>query len=137
LKKRLVEIAQGTASVFRAEAKVDFGSGCPTMVNDKQLSEDILDYMKELQGPKKAFSVGKLNSISGGKAASGSAGSEDFAYVSQEVPSVMMALAAGQPEKGYLYPQHHPMVKFDEAALAEGAAAYAYGAIRWLEMQSH
>ena len=45
----------------------------------------------------------------------------------------MLALAAGQPEKGYIYPQHHPMVKFDEAALADGSAVYAYTAMRWLE----
>ena len=45
----------------------------------------------------------------------------------------MLALAAGQPEKGYKYPQHHPMVKFDEEALIDGSAVYAYTAMRWLE----
>ena len=45
----------------------------------------------------------------------------------------MIALAAGEPAKGYKYPQHHPMVKFDEAALASGSAVYAYAATRWLE----
>ena len=70
--------------------------------------------------------------MSGG-GASKSAGSEDFAYVSHKVPSIMLALAAGQPEKGYIYPQHHPKVKFDENALPIGAAVYAYNAIRWLK----
>ena len=45
----------------------------------------------------------------------------------------MLALAAGQPEKGYKYPGHHPMVKFDEDALVPGSAVYAYTAIKWLE----
>ena len=63
----------------------------------------------------------------------GSGRYEDFAYVSQEVPSIMLALAAGQPEKGYGYPQHHPMVRFDEDALVNGSAVYAYTAMRWLE----
>ena len=71
--------------------------------------------------------------MSGDSKSSKSAGSEDFAYVSQEVPSIMLALAAGQPDKGYCYPQHHPMVKFDESALAGGSAVYAYTAMRWLE----
>jgi hippurate hydrolase len=71
--------------------------------------------------------------MSTGGQASGAAGSEDFAYVSQEVPSIMLALAAGQPEKGYRYPQHHPKVKFDENVLAGGSAVYAYTAMRWLE----
>ena len=45
----------------------------------------------------------------------------------------MLALASGQPEKGYCYPQHHPMVKFDESSLPGGSAVYAYTAMRWLE----
>ena len=113
-----------------------YTSGCPTLINDKELSACVSGYVKELLGPDKAFSVGELNAMSASSDASGSsksAGSEDFAYVSQEVPSIMLALAAGQPEKGYVYPQHHPMVKFDEDALAGGSAVYAYTAMRWLE----
>jgi hippurate hydrolase len=71
--------------------------------------------------------------MSSGTKSSKTEGSEDFAYVSQQVPSIMLALAAGQPEKGYQYPQHHPMVKFDEEVLSGGSAVYAYTAMRWLE----
>ena len=80
-----------------------------------------------------AFTVNQLNTGSEGGGAAKSAGSEDFAYISQKVPSVMLALAAGQPEKGYSYPQHHPMVKFDNDALDIGSSVYAYTALRWLE----
>lgn len=136
IKKRMTEIAEGLAKSFRAEATVTFGSGCPTLVNDKELSSCVETYVKELLGNQKAFSVAELNAMSGDQQSSKSAGSEDFAYVSQEVPSIMLALAAGQPEKGYRYPQHHPMVKFDEEALAGGSAVYAYTAMRWLEEHS-
>lgn len=77
--------------------------------------------------------MAQLRADSEGGDISRSAGSEDFAYVSREVPSVMLALAAGQPKKGYRYPQHHPMVKFDPAALPFGSAVYAYTAMRWLK----
>lgn len=133
IKERMVEISEGIAKSFRAEAEVTFGSGCPTLVNDKDLSVCAEKYVKELLGQRKAFSVAQLNAMSGDSKSSKSAGSEDFAYVSQEVPSIMLALAAGQPDKGYCYPQHHPMVKFDESALAGGSAVYAYTALRWLE----
>ena len=133
LKKRMAEIAGGIAQAFRAEADVAFGSGCPTLVNDRDLSACCETYVKELLGKGKAFSVAELNAMSGGGSSSKSAGSEDFAYVSQDVPSIMLALASGQPEKGYGYPQHHPMVKFDESVLAGGSAVYAYTALRWLE----
>ncbi|MDO5383084.1 MAG: M20 family metallopeptidase [Eubacteriales bacterium] len=132
IKTRMEEIATGVARSFRAEAEITYGSGCPTLINDKDVSLCAEKYVKELLGQGRAFSVAELNAMSGGKS-SKSAGSEDFAYVSQEVPSIMLALAAGQPEKGYSYPQHHPKVKFDESVLSGGSAVYAYTAMRWLE----
>ena len=132
IKKRMTELSKGIAEAYRAKAEVSFGSGCPTLINDKDLSQCAGKYVKELLGDSKAFTVAELNAMGGGDSSSKSAGSEDFAYVSQKVPSIMLALAAGQPEKGYKYPQHHPMVKFDEDALAGGSAVYAYTAMRWL-----
>ncbi|MDO4483463.1 MAG: M20 family metallopeptidase [Clostridia bacterium] len=131
IKQRMVDIAEGIAAAYRAKAEVRFTTGCPTLDNNAALSADADRYMKELLGPRMAFSVAQLQQ--GGGGASKSAGSEDFAYISQQVPAVMLALAAGHPEEGYTYPQHHPMVKFDNEALPYGAAVYAYGAMRWLE----
>lgn len=131
IKKRLIDISENTAQVFRTKAKVTFTSGCPTLINDKDLSVSVSGYMKDLLGDKKAFSVAELNERGGGSA-SKTSGSEDFAYVSHQVPSLMLALAGGKPEDGYCYPQHHPMVKFDEKSLAVGSAVYAYSALRWL-----
>lgn len=133
LKSRLVEMSQGIAASFRANAEVTFGSGCPTLVNDGDLSACVVKYLKELLGPANAFTAGQLAAMAGPKKAPKTAGSEDFAYVSQEVPSIMLALAAGHPEKGYCYPQHHPKVKFDEDALPVGTAVYAYTAMEWLK----
>jgi hippurate hydrolase len=133
MKERMTQIAEGVAKTFRTEAAVTFGSGCPTLVNDAELSACAEKYVKELLGSQLTFTVAQLTAASGSQKSSKSAGSEDFAYVSQEVPSIMLALAAGQPEKGYRYPQHHPMVKFDEDVLSGGSAVYAYTAMRWLE----
>lgn len=136
LKTRMTEIAQGCAATFRASAEVTFGSGCPTLVNDSELSACTVSYLQELFGSSKVFTAGQISDMSGTKKAPKTAGSEDFAYVSQKVPSIMLALAAGQPENGYCYPQHHPKAKFDEAALTIGSSIYAYTAMRWLEEHS-
>ena len=133
LKTRMTEISQGIASSFRASAEVSFGSGCPTLVNDPDLSACTTKYVQELLGPSKAFNAGQLSAMSGQPK---TAGSEDFAYVSLEVPSIMLALAAGNPNQGFCYPQHHPKVKFDEAALSVGSAIYTYTAMRWLKEHS-
>ena len=128
LKERMTAIAQNVAEAFRASAEVSFGSGCPTLVNDKDLSGTVTGYLKNLLGADRAFTTAEL---SGGKPARGG-GSEDFAYVSHEVPSLMLALAAGEPSKGYVYPQHHPKVKFDESVLSTGAAVFVDCALQYL-----
>lgn len=128
LKERMTAIAQSIAEAFRASAEVSFGSGCPTLVNDKDLSEKVTGYLKDLLGANRAFTTAEL---SGGKPARGG-GSEDFAYVSHEVPSLMLALAADEPSKGYVYPQHHPKVKFDESVLSTGAAVFVDCALQYL-----
>lgn len=128
LKERITAIAKNVAEAFRASADVSFGSGCPTLVNDKGLSETVTGYLKDLLGANRAFTTAEL---SGGKPARGG-GSEDFAYVSHEVPSLMLALAAGEPSKGYVYPQHHPKVKFDESVLSTGAAVFVDCALQYL-----
>ncbi|MGN1167474.1 MAG: M20 family metallopeptidase [Lachnospiraceae bacterium] len=136
IKERITEISQGIAASFRGSAEVIFGRGCPVLKNDGDLSACAAKYVKELLGPQKAFTQAQLFAMAGGGSASKAAGSEDFAYVSQEVPSIMLALAAGHPDLGYAYPQHHPKVKFDESVLAPGSAVYAYAAMRWLEEHS-
>jgi hippurate hydrolase len=127
IKRRLTEISEGTAAVFRCTADVRFVRGCPTLYNDPALSECAQKYTRELLGEERALSADKL----GGSG--GSVGSEDFAYVSREVPSIMLALAAGSPENGFSHPLHHPKAMFDEKVLSAGSAVYAYNAIRWLE----
>lgn len=132
LRRRVEEIASGTAATFRAQAAVSFDSGCPTLKNDAVLSEEIAEYAKELLGSGRVFRQEEFTAAASGSAKNLSGGSEDFANVSHRVPSVMLALAAGEPEKGYHYPQHHPKVRFDENVLAVGSAVYAYLAFRWL-----
>ena len=137
VKDRMQEIITGIATSFRATATLNFTSGCPTLVNDAALSKDVTGYMKELLGPYMAFSQAELTAMAaaqgaGGKKAAKSAGSEDFAYFSQEVPSIMLAMAAGKASDGHTFPQHHPKVTFDENALAFGTAVFVYNAIKYL-----
>lgn len=126
LKERMEVISASVASAFRATATVEFGSGCPTLVNDAALAADVTGYLREIL-------EGGVISAADFPGGSRSGGSEDFAYVSQEVPALMLALAAGEPSQGYQYPQHHPKVTFDESVLPIGTAAFVHTAMRWLE----
>ena len=121
----MTEIAQGVATAYRCTAEVTFSDYCPCMVVDKPLAQNALAYMTELLG-KGAMD---MTALTGGKPGGGS---EDFAFVSHEVPTVSMFLSAGNAKEGYLYGQHHPKVRFDDSVLYEGSAAYTYMALRWL-----
>lgn len=126
LKNRMCAISRSVAEAYRASAKVDFGSGCPTLVNDKKLGCVLHECLTKTHGAEMVLHAADLaTSMRGG-------GSEDFAYISQEVPSVMLALAAGQPDKGYIFPQHHPKVRFDESVLSIGTAAFVSSAFGYL-----
>ena len=128
MKKRVVEIAEGIASTFRAKANVEYRMECPSVYNDPELYEQVLRFNKELLGEENvkgfdaAYPSGKMT------------GSEDFGYVSEKVPALMMALGGGSPEQGFPYPQHHPKVDFCEDVFYIGSAVYANTAIEWLKL---
>lgn len=126
IKQRIEEIAKGIATTYRCQAKVFFPSGAPTLTNDEELSLKLEKYMIDLLGENKAIPMRKM------KQASGVGGSEDFAYVSQKVPSIMMAICAGMAKDGHQYPVHNPKATFDEDVLWQGAAIFAYAAINYL-----
>ena len=54
---------------------------------------------------------------------------EDFAYVSEAVPSVFAQLGAGKVGAA---PHHNPRMVIDESVLWMGAAMHAAAAITWL-----
>lgn len=127
MKKRLTEIAENVAKAFRAEAVVTYTSGAPTLTNDKELSEKTAIWLKETLGEDMVIRSQDMPGKSGG-------GSEDFAYVSHEVPAIMVALAAGDSREGYERPLHHPEMRLDTKAFAYGAASLAEVAMRYVNV---
>lgn len=127
MKKRLTEIAENVARAFRAEAVVAYTSGAPTLVNDRELSEKTGIWLKETLGEEMVIRSQDMPGQSGG-------GSEDFAYVSHEVPSIMVALAAGDSRDGYEHPLHHPQMRLDTKAFVYGTAALAEVAMRHVKV---
>lgn len=105
MKKRVEEISVCASQVHRANAKCNFVCGCPEFLNDDKVSEIAFEAAKQV-----------FERVQKASTRSGSSGSEDFAYVSQKVPSTMVIIEAGNG-----YPQHHPKVDFDESVLGLGA----------------
>lgn len=114
IKERLYRICNGISDTFGCRGSVDVYSGCPSFINDKGL----VGYAKEIFSDTEPQPVIVPEGSRGG-------GSEDFAFVSRLVPSIMLALCAGEKSEGYTAPLHSPNARFDEKALPYGAAALA------------
>lgn len=126
LKSRIVSVSRSIAEAYRSSAAVDYSCGCPALINDGSLRSCLFACLQEVFDSDKVLDASEMKEFMGGS------GSEDFAYISHEIPSVMLALAAGSPNDGYIYPQHHPKVTFDESALSSGTAAFVCCAMGYL-----
>ena len=119
VKKRIEEISLNIGQAFRTTVAVSYGGGCPTLKNDDSLSQLATASLKEIFPSEEVLNTGdfKGSDIRGG--------SDDFSYISHEVPSLMLALASGEPDKGYKYAVHHSKTTFDESVLWRGSTALA------------
>lgn len=125
--KRMKEITEYISKAFRAEAEFKYIQGCPSVINDNKLLENIKESAKELVGQDMVAHLEDI--MPGGRLP----GSEDFGFVSEKIPSVILILGAGSPSEGYEYQVHHPKATFNEDALVNGTAMYVYSAINWLD----
>lgn len=126
VKERIEEVAVGIGKSFRADVKVDFSNSCPANNNDKDLRDQIVEYLTEDFGP-------RVLDLAKQKLEGSNFGSEDFAYISQRVPSSIVMLGAGSSNEGHIYTLHHPKVTFNEDALKVGTALLTSTALKWLK----
>lgn len=129
LKESLIRMAENTAKARRCTADVEFTNTCGVVKCNGEVSEDVLAFTRELLGNEIAVDLrtafgGVLRRVSG---------SEDFAAISEKVPSSVALLFIGNTQAGYEYGNHHPKSKFNEDYLYVGAAVYTNSAIEWLK----
>ncbi len=112
IKDRIREIVRGIAKAYRVKAKAIFSGGCPGLRQDKEVRAQCLTSFQ------KAFGEMVVD-LSDEKRRVGA--SEDFAYISREVPSLLVSVSAGGENA---YPLHHPRIVFDEKALSVCVATH-------------
>ncbi len=121
LKRRVKEIAEGIAAVYRGKAEVEYQYGMPPLVNHEEMMEEFIGYMKEFLPEEHVMEV------------ENEGGCEDFTVVCEKVPAVFLMLGAGDKGHGYEHGMHHPAMRIDENALPVGTEVYVNCAVRWLE----
>lgn len=127
IKERMRDISENIAKAYRCKAEVRFLAGCPTLVNDSSVVELAKDVLPETLGKDYVIAQDDLpkNEVQ--------MGSEDFAYISQEIPTVLLGIAAADSRLSEPYPVHHPKLVLNEDILYRGTAAHVSMALNWLK----
>lgn len=121
LKERLPELAEGIAKAYRGETEFEFLSDVPVLDNNPELTHTVRKYAEEVLDGE--YEVTDFEAMQA---------SEDFAVVSQKVPTCYFFIGAN-PEGVDAYPVHHPKVVFNEEMMAPAVAVFLKSAITWLK----
>lgn len=108
IRARIYALAEGTAGAYGAEAHLNYMMGYPSLVND---ADEYARFTREAPGV-----LGLRVELSPKIMPA-----EDFAYYLQQVPGCFMFVGAGNPDKGAVYPHHHPKFDIDEDAMLHAA----------------
>lgn len=120
VKNRISEISRDVASAFHTEAVISFPFSSPACCNEKNLS-DLVNCVAADCGMENRELTPQLVS-------------DDFSYLSQQVPSCYVWLGvSGSEEKFSRGCLHSPNICFNDEALSYGVALLAGTALRWLE----
>ena len=116
--KRVYEIIEDVSKTLRGSYTVK-KIFTDSVVNDDALCSAMQPYITDVVGTDNLIMLEKPMT-----------GTEDFSYVSDRVPALMLWLGAGGKDN---YSLHNPNVVFDESALPVGAAVLANCAFHWLK----
>lgn len=118
---RFKEVIEYTAKTFGATAELEVLSDVPSIYNNLEMLEECLGYLSELDAdftmrPNYRFTA-----------------SDDYARVSDLVPSIYLSIGAAPTDPSKIFPNHNPKVEFNEDCLAQGAAIFAQCSLEWLK----
>ena len=121
LLEALPRICEGIASTHQATAVVDIQGGYPVVMNDAGFDAFARETAAELLGERAPILL-----------PAPIMGAEDFAYVLDRAPGVMMLLGVRPPGERDPQPCHSSRMMLDEDAMALGSALHATIATRYL-----
>ena len=118
--KRFDEIAHLAAQTMGCSADVHVQMLTPAVLNEPEVTGRILSTAAKLF-PQDYLDQNFVTM-----------GSEDMAYIMQEIPGSYFFIGSADPSSGRDFPHHHPQFDFDEKALSRGAALMSAVVIDWL-----
>lgn len=122
LKERVRQISTGLAEALGCTAEITFWTVTPATVNDPELAAHIQTIAARL------FPDAEID------ANERTMGSEDMAYMMQDIPSCYFFIGSNNADAGLDAPHHHPKFDFDERALPRAAGLMATVAAEFLRV---
>ncbi|MBQ8203531.1 MAG: amidohydrolase [Clostridia bacterium] len=121
LKAETEKTVKRIAEKLGGSAKLRFNSGTPPLICNRDFTERVVEYIKELSRDIKTIPDISVTA------------SDDFAFISERVPSAYIYLSAGFSDNKGEYTAHHPRVLFNEDVLPLGVAAFCKCAVEILK----
>lgn len=114
--KLMERIVKGITEAHGATYDFTYEFGYSSVVNEENLTRQMEELIGEVLGEEFILPLEQGTMM----------GSEDFSAFSDVVPGCFLMVAAGNKEKGIIYPHHHPKFSVDEASLEHGLKLLVY-----------
>ncbi len=119
--ERFEQIVRNVATAMQCEAEIALEQVTPTVVNEEQTTETVLQAARELF-PQADIDTAQYLTM----------GAEDMGYMQEKTGGCYFMVGSANDERNLNYGHHHPKFDFDERALINGAALMASAAARLL-----
>lgn len=119
--KRIQEIVNHVAQMYGGSVTLHVLQEAPCVYNNPIFHEEIITKLQPYFNENIKIMDAPLSV------------SEDFAHISNVVPSLFAILACGRKCDGYEHGQHHPLATFDEACMMYGTYFLFISSLQWLK----
>ena len=117
IKNEIKKICAEVAASFDVHAELFIEEGYPVLINDVNLTNNLMSCAKEFMGEDKVKAIPQLMTA------------EDFAWYSHKTKACMYRIGTSNIEKGIVSKQHTPTFDIDEDALEIGVGLMAWLAV--------
>ena len=121
VEKRFREIVENVAKAMDCQVEIEIVRATYPVLNDPKLADLMAEVVQGIQPD--AVVAQDYQTM----------GSEDFSYMTQDIPGCYMLLGSANSAKGLDFGHHHPRFNVDESCLPYAVAVLAGGAVAALE----
>eukprot|EP01054_Gregarina_sp_Poly1_P010438 Gregarina_sp_Poly_1__10437@NODE_754_length_6432_cov_237_128358_g558_i0_p3_GENE_NODE_754_length_6432_cov_237_128358_g558_i0NODE_754_length_6432_cov_237_128358_g558_i0_p3_ORF_typecomplete_len441_score51_09Peptidase_M20/PF01546_28/1_7e42M20_dimer/PF07687_14/2_6e03M20_dimer/PF07687_14/3e12_NODE_754_length_6432_cov_237_128358_g558_i050586380 len=127
MKRRFVEVGNAIAAAHRCNFTAEFAPHMPNLHNDYNLLQELAPVLEDFETKQLKLDPGEFSYVL-----------EDFAFLSQRIPSAMFFLGIhnSQMTPHTSFSLHHPQFNLDENALLKGSAFLTAAALHLLDLLS-